>query len=835
MSQPIWNTPSGTLGSFPGSIELSVQLSADSVLPATSVSYFKISGSLPSNLTVSSSGLITGIPTGVTKDTVSTFVVRAIDNLGNFRDRTFSITISGQAIPSFTTPEGTLITTLDSVWVEFPIEYDNPDTNNVVRIELKEGILPPGLEINQAGMIRGYPEKPTTNIDSVLVNTFATETLSSNNTIKSYSTSNFIVGRPVIFTGTVLGTLVSGKTYYIKSVLDSFYFTVSETVNGPTVLLSDDTGTMDITLPSTTSNQPTIVTYQFTLRLVSLLGTDVSNYQITVINQNTPISQGGPGFIANNRTPALLNTRPRTFDVAKNDPTYYGYYYLPPMDTVIPTFNPTFDTFIGTVQSGNYFAWKAIGYDFDNSEIKYYFAGLPSGLTGDINTGWITGIPTLPSVGLQPYTFTVGVYKSSNPSVISSLFDFKFNLVNQVSDDIVWMSVSNLGTINNGTVSVLKVSAISELGLSYQLLSGSLPPNLTLSSTGEIMGYTMFQPNDYSTNSGETTFTFTVKAYSTDYPDIYSTKEFSITVKQYYTQPVETLYIKATLSLEDRNLLNQLLNNNTIFNSDYIYRPDDINFGKANSVIYEHLYGVYAHDIDSYIEAVTKNHYWRNITLGDIKTAVAKDSNGNIIYEVVYSEIVDNLVNNQNVSIPLEIKWPRPIDLGLGPWYTSITDIFTSYEKPDYYTSLTPGYAVDLYPNSLYNMRNRVAEELGQTTDSSLLPLWMTSVQENGSVLGYTQAWVICYTKPGYAKTIKENINLYWTDNFDRPYSLNLINFKIDRFSVNKSLTYNWDNNIVEPVWTGLPSATPTPDPTDSKDFYVLFPRKTILPNNSQY
>jgi hypothetical protein len=27
-----------------------------------------------------------------------------------------------------------------------------------------------------------------------------------------------------------------------------------------------------------------------------------------------------------------------------------------------------------------------------------------------------------------------------------------------------------------------------------------------------------------------------------------------------------------------------------------------------------------------------------------------------------------------------------------------------------------------------------------------------------------------------------------------------------------------------------LPSASPTPDPMDSHDFYVLFPRKTILP-----
>ena len=214
-----------------------------------------------------------------------------------------------------------------------------------------------------------------------------------------------------------------------------------------------------------------------------------------------------------------------------------------------------------------------------------------------------------------------------------------------------------------------------------------------------------------------------------------------------------------------------------------------------------------------------------------MKTAVAKNSAGEIIYEVVYSEVIDNLVNPAGVSISSSIYWPRPIDLQLGPWYTSITDIYTSYADilgQEYYTSLTPGYAQTLYPNSLYNMRNRVAQVVGQEYDSRLLPLWMTSQQLNGSTLGYTQAWVIAYTKPGFSTTIKNNIQNNWG------YTLNQINFRIDRFSVDKSETYNYDKNLTPPAWTGLPSATPVPDPLDSKDFYVLFPRQTILPDQAQ-
>ena len=394
-----------------------------------------------------------------------------------------------------------------------------------------------------------------------------------------------------------------------------------------------------------------------------------------------------------------------------------------------------------------------------------------------------------------------------------------------------------------------------------------MPPNLILLSNGEITGRVADQPTDtLLVQNAETVFTVTIQAYSALYPVVQSSKTFTVTVLQEYTQPTDTLYIKAAPSINDRNILNTLLTSETLIPEALVYRPNDIYFGKATSIIYEHAYGIYASEVNEYLAAVTQNHYWRNITLGEIKTAVAKNSAGEIIYEVVYSEVIDNLVNPAGVSIQQEIYWPRLIDLGLGPWYTSITDIYTSYETvlgQDYYTSLTPGYARTLYPNSLFNMRNRVGQVVGQEFDSRLLPLWMTSQQENGGTLGYTQAWVICFTKPGiivdgqlltyaefeatgltktrtqsgiivtdyfsYAETIKNNINNNWA------YTLNQINFRIDRFSVDKSETYNYNKKLNPPAWTGLPSATPVPDPLDSKDFYVLFPRQTILPDETQY
>ena len=80
-----------------------------------------------------------------------------------------------------------------------------------------------------------------------------------------------------------------------------------------------------------------------------------------------------------------------------------------------------------------------------------------------------------------------------------------------------------------------------------------------------------------------------------------------------------------------------------------------------------------------------------------------------------------------------------------------------------------------------------------------------------------------------YAEIIKNNIETNWE------YTLNEIDFQIDRFTVDKQLTYDFDNSFDPNIWIGYPSATPVPNPLDSENFYVLFPRKTILPTKTQY
>ena len=137
----------------------------------------------------------------------------------------------------------------------------------------------------------------------------------------------------------------------------------------------------------------------------------------------------------------------------------------------------------------------------------------------------------------------------------------------------------------------------------------------------------------------ETSFAFSIEAYSALYAVVNSTREFTLKIVQEFTQPTDTLYIRCVPGVADRNIIKGLLTNTTIIPTADLYRAEDVNFGKATNITYEHAYGIYASDFEEYVAAINKNHYWRYITLGELKTAVAKNDAGEVVYEVVYSEV----------------------------------------------------------------------------------------------------------------------------------------------------------------------------------------------------
>ena len=217
MAQPTWITSAGSIGSFPYGYAMTFVLLASPVAPATSVTYQVLAGSLPNGIVLTiNTGVLSGTPALVTSDTLTTFTVRATDNLNNIRDRTFSMLVTGAATPQFTTRSGVILTTQDSVWTQLQIEYSNPKSDNVVLIEFQQGLLPPGLEISTSGLIQGYPQPPTTLVTLPSVTTISSNTEASSSLIYCLTVNGMTIGRPITFTN-VIGGITAGQTYYIKT------------------------------------------------------------------------------------------------------------------------------------------------------------------------------------------------------------------------------------------------------------------------------------------------------------------------------------------------------------------------------------------------------------------------------------------------------------------------------------------------------------------------------------------------------------------------------------------------------------------------------------------
>lgn len=741
MAQPVWITPAGSLGVIPEGIFFQLPLLAEDP-DGGSLKYEVIAGQLPPGIQCEENGLIVGIPKAVvsvqgvplevSEDVTSKFaarvyttrVINGIEVIDRLADRTFTLTVTGQDAPEFITPPGTVGTYFDGTQLEgdtaLQIEYTDTDPADSVIVRLVAGSLPPGLTINSRGLISGFISPAS----------------------------------PISVTP---GFSRDGQGY------SQYPF--------------------DFVAQSTDAN------YEFVLEVTDGKASNLRTFNIEVYSRNS-LTADNTSITADN-----------TFVTADGTPVRTPILLTPTGS-------------LGRVRSDNFYAFKFNGIDTDGDQIEYVitlgpgigfdsatFNGqpgsydregfdrapftLPPGLTLDPNTGWLYGY--IPDQGLteNTYTFAIQVRKASNPTVISDYYFFTITIVGDIDTEVTWLTPTNLGIIDTGSVSTLYVAAVNLAGipLQYRLKSGSdssLPQGLQLLPSGEIAGRVSFNTfaldgntttfdvtfNDlgFATVETETTFdrtfNFVVEAYGGG-GLLSVNKTFTITINRLYNEPFENLYIQAMPPENDRDLITNFLQNTQIFPNDLIYRADDPNFGKANKVVYWHAYGLTSATYDDYVSALYENHYWKNLVLGSIETAQALDDDGNIIYEVVYSRIIDDLVNNEGVSVGKQVELPYPV----------------TQENLD---------EIDVvYPNSLDNMRNQVIDTVGQI--SNILPRWMLSKQTNGRVLGFTPAWVIAYTKPGKANQIKYNIQTQFGT------QLNKIDFKVDRYELDRLLSIHWD------------------------------------------
>ena len=193
-ASPTWIT--GTiLTAFTKNTSYSVQLSAvdDS---GNSLSYSLISGSLPTGISLSSGGLLSGTPTS---SAPASFSVRATDNAGNYSDQSLTLPNVGptwvtSSVPAFTSGSS------------YSVQLSATDDSGTVTYTLQSGSLPSGLSISSGGLISGTPSS------SIAVYTFTVRasdgslTADRQFTMSGGASSYGVTGSQQTFTAPVSGT-----------------------------------------------------------------------------------------------------------------------------------------------------------------------------------------------------------------------------------------------------------------------------------------------------------------------------------------------------------------------------------------------------------------------------------------------------------------------------------------------------------------------------------------------------------------------------------------------------------------------------------------------------
>lgn len=773
------------------------------------------SGTLPQGVQVSDNGTIVGVPLAVaslqgvpnqvSQDVTNKFVIRAYTlnynngtySLDAIRDRTFTLTITGNDVPEFVTPAGSIGTFYDSDEVNFQIQVTNEDPGDVVIVKLAGGELPGGLTLSSTGLISGYIA-PTPNVDALPGYDITPINTDPYDFVVSAINKNFQ------FTLEVTDGKSSNLRTFEMYVINRDTLTADDTVftADDSFITADET---TIRAPFLTNASPSDLgrvrsdnyfAYQF---LANDYDTTALEFVISV-NEGAglppgltldPVSGWYYGYIPDQGVTEITYS----FNILvreRDAPTVTSQLYpftLTISGAIDAEVTWLTDSDLGSIENGATSLLYVEAVNRGGRDLKYRlksgaFNQLPQGLDL-LPSGEIAGRVSFNTFAIDLGHTTFDRSQSTVDRIQETTFDSSFTFtVNAYAEDTqqILYKVNSVDVIDGGTgfSAPPTITFNTPIGASaVQAQTG----NITVSG-GAITSVPIAESGDGYTSTATYTITgagsgeeLRINMKATGTRDVVSVfKTFTVRVFRAYNEPYQNLYIQAMPPANDRVLIAELLDNTNIFVPEYIFRPDDPNFGKSTRVTYEHAYGLAPDILDTYVESLYLNHYWKNLILGSIETAQALDSAGNVIYEVVYSKIVDDLVNAAGQSVNKIVQLPYSI---IDP-----TDGSTIVNE--------------VYPNSLFDMREQVIDTVGQI--STKLPLWMTSKQTDGRVLGFTPAWVMCYTKPGRSRQIA----YYIQEQFGT--QLNRVDFKVDRYILDRLLSRNWDTTTQH--WTPTPSLT---------------------------
>lgn len=868
MAQPQWITPSGSLGVIPEGAFYRAPVQA--VAEGDDVYFQLIAGELPSGIQITPDGIVEGtpkntlvvqgVPTDVSRDVTSQFAIRAYTRrtvngnlvVNRLADRTFTLTVTGQDVPDFITPAGNIGTYSDGTEINLQLQFTDSDPDDTIIVRILSGSLPPGTVLTRTGLITGIilplvgpPGTATPGYDSTPKDTYPNDFTTRSASKNFQFTAEITDGKDSnIRTFEIYVYAKNSETADTTNITaDNTFITADATPNRVPVLLNDPGSLGSIRADNyyaykfdaidfdgdaieylITTGQG--IGYDETLYDESNEGFDRGTFGLPPGLQLDSTTGWLYGYIPNQGT--TENTYRFAVRVAKQDnpDIVSGFYYFTittvgNVDTEITWLT---DPDLGIINNGaiSTLAVEAIN-NVGGRILEYRLAPgsnsrLPQGLTLQ-SSGHITGRVSFNTFALDGGSTTF----DSATTTFDLQCKFTVNAYSPQTEQLGF-AVGSINVVSGGYgftgQPTITITAPPDTAGAIQATAGvativdGVITSIQLGNPGQ--GY-LSAPTITITGGGGVAAEATAIMQQTQITNAVSVfREFTLTINRAFNEPYENLYIKAMPPRADKLILDQLLQNQNVIPDSSLYRPDDPNFGIASNVNYIHAYGLTAATLSDYVESLQLNHYWKNLVLGEIKTAQAVDAAGNVLYEVIYSEIIDNLVNAQGESVSKSVTLPYPVTMADDSVITTV------------------------YPNSLINMRNQVIDTVGQI--SPLLPLWMTSKQANDRVLGFVPAWVIAYVKPGTSGKIRYNIEQ------QMDAKLNLIDYKVDRYEIDRSQTHNW--NSATKTWIPTPPVATTFDHTtcvfdggsvtfiapadrwtntNEYDKYLVFPKTNIL------
>tara|TARA_B100000902_G_scaffold109697_1_gene111295 strand:+ start:7662 stop:10133 length:2472 start_codon:yes stop_codon:yes gene_type:complete len=575
-----------------------------------------IAGSLPPGLRIFQNNII-GTPKQVERESTFTFVLRATVN-DVIDDRTFKIVVKGPDDPLWKTKEGRLSVgnspinnrffILDNEIIDFQLvatDVDLPEGKSLeFWIDKGDGELPPGISMSNTGKLSGVVE-PLLALDK-------------RSKLGQYDTTNYDMYLHDFSNKSSLfyqGQLINNYVYNPPKKLNRHYdFKVS------------------------VSDGLAVVKRNFTIFVV---GEDFLRADNIVVQVATGVFTADNTYI---RTPIWITPGDFGFRRANN--------YITLFLEVLKNEN----------QEG------AINYRLMPTNDDGTTSKVPVGMTIDANTGEIAGrVAYQPAITTQ-YKFTVRaelLLRQDNKLTVATFKDktFTVQLLGDVDSSIAWTSKTKLGTIPANQISVFKVqgtTTVPDAPLFYKLVSGRLPPGLTLEYNGEITGTVRqfgqttptvitgltFFDNDDMTFDNDTTSIDRIYKFVVEAQDRFGfsavTKEFIIEVIDDDDTQYSNLYMKPFLKESKRSAYQAFISDPANFPPTSIYRPNDPNFGIQRDIKILAYAGIETKTINDFSIASQKWHRKRRFNLGALKSAVAKTpGTQEVVYEVVYVELID--------------------------------------------------------------------------------------------------------------------------------------------------------------------------------------------------